>query len=85
MGDEVRGLWVACLGQVNLVADPERVALLRIACLDIVGRIDDLTGGRQFVVRSPTPALGAQMIVLLPDLAQGPHRRHLLQPGGRML
>ena len=70
MGDQVRGVFLACLSEVDFVAGPPRLALLAIACLWIRGRVDELVARRKIVVASPVELPFDPDVVLDPNAAQ---------------
>src|SRR5512135_134051 len=53
VGDEVRRVGVAALGQMNLVAGPGGAAFISIARLAIVGRVEARAGRWQISCRAP--------------------------------
>ncbi len=75
--NEMGGVWLAGLGQMDLVADPGRAALLAIAGVGIVGGVKLLGSRRQVVAGAPPSDTRIDAILLGPDLAQRLDRRHL--------
>jgi hypothetical protein len=77
---EMGRVWLAGLGQMHLVADPGRAALLALAGVGVVGGVELLRRGGQLVAGAPAGDARAEALLLGPDLAQRLHRRHLRQP-----
>src|SRR5262249_17861043 len=89
VGDQVRGVRVAGLGQVALAAHPLQVrfapggGLGAVAGIGIVGRVDALLGRPEVldVLQAQTSAAGA-FVLLVPDRAQDHDLGQGVHPGG---
>jgi hypothetical protein len=46
MSNELRGIFVACLSEVNLVANPQGGPFFSITSIQIIRRVDELSGGK---------------------------------------
>ena len=66
MGDQLWGVFVAGLGEMHFIADPQRRAFLSITSIKVIGRIDQL-GCWQCRFNSPLPALVERLKLLLED------------------
>jgi hypothetical protein len=69
MGDQLRSLFIAGLGEMHLIADPQGSSFLAIACVEIIGRVDEL-GRRESWLLPPLSSLVERFKLLLPDRAQ---------------
>src|SRR5947199_9450843 len=67
MSDQVRALFLTGFSQMHFVAGPPRLALLAIACLWIIGRVDELVARRKIVVASPVELPFDPDVVLDPN------------------
>ena len=82
VGDQVRAVVVAGLGEVHLVPDPLRRAFPSIMRLIVVWRTDEDRCGRQIARRAPVDARFIAAVLLDPGAAERLHRRDRPQPGG---
>ena len=82
VGDQVRAVVVARLGEMHLVPDPLRRTFPRVMGLIVVGRADEDCRGRQIARRAPVDARCIAAVLLDPGAAEGLHRRDRAQPGG---
>ena len=74
VGDQRRRHLVTGFGHVHFVPDPLDAVLASVACVEVVGRADELCRRRDVVVIGPGhTAVLVREIVLHPDLPQDIH------------
>ena len=79
MRDEMRGVFLARLGEVDFVARPPRLALFAIASVLIIRRVDELLTWRKILIAAKAELALDPDIVLQPDAAQDLDGRDLTQ------
>jgi hypothetical protein len=75
MRDHVRSVIITSFGQMGLVTDPSQLALGAVASVYIVGRVDQLAGGRRVILAPPAYRLFRlwRVVLLPPDASQDMH------------
>src|SRR6266487_8060 len=79
VGDQLRSLLVAGLGEMNFVANPQGSPFLTITGIQIIGRVDHLSC-RKGQLLSKFSTLIKQVKLLLPDAAQRHDSREAFHP-----
>src|SRR5450755_660054 len=79
--DQVRSVRIACLCQMDFVADPFQSTLGAVARLRVVRRSNELSRRRHIRYLSPTQLARLPSKLLRPQSAQYDHRWYLRQPG----
>ena len=69
MGNQVRGVFLARLSEVDFVAGPPRLALFAVARFWIIGRVDELFAWRKILIAAPVELPLDPDVVLDPDAA----------------
>lgn len=52
MSNQLWSVFITGLGEMDLVARPEDCSFLAITCIEVIGRVDELSGGESWL-RSP--------------------------------
>src|ERR1700730_6010306 len=83
VGDNARGVVVACLGKMDLLTDPLDVTLSAVTRIRIVWGMDHFSGGgafRKFFVFKPTNFTVMIGILFAPNRAEELNGGHFTQP-----
>ena len=79
MSDQLRGIFIAGLGEMHLIPDPERGSFLAIPCVQVIRGVDELSGWESRF-SSPSPTLLSWLELLFPDSAQRHDSGESFQP-----
>src|SRR2546428_55826 len=76
MSDQLWSLFIAGLGEMDLIPHPQRGPFFAIACVEVIGRVDELSRGQGWLI-SPLPSLIPWFKLLFPNGVQsGDGRQH---------
>ena len=70
MGDQMWSIFIAGLGEMHLIPDPQRRPFLAVTGIEIIGGVDELGRGQNWL-SSPLPALVERLKLLLEDSCAG--------------
>src|SRR5260221_9786763 len=84
MSDQLRGLFIARLGEMHFISHPQRGPFLAIPRVEVIGRIDELSRGQGWFWAPSSPLL-SWLKLLLPNGVQGGNGWQRFHPfrGGR--
>jgi hypothetical protein len=84
LGNEMRSIFLARLGDMHLIAGPPHLALFAVVGFSIRGRVDELFAWRKLLIAATVELALDPDVVLQPDAPQDLDRRPLKQKGGSL-